>query len=261
MNLTARCGFDGPTALVRDGYWISKQNLSHDLPAFVKAAERAGLTVRYGSADLPLDKLPEDEAELDVLRCFAANGITAVRMQHVPKHPADDPRTYAERFRRQAAAAAEAGRRTGVRCVIQLHGGCYPHNATAAYEGVRGLDPKNVGIKIDPGNNRCQEGYELFSYQIALLREYVAALGAKDVGYFRPTPQPTVEKGWRPAWLPAYEGMIDYRPVFEALYAVGFDGPVVAMPFYEYPPQQMEQAVARELQYFQNCAKEAAPHA
>jgi hypothetical protein len=38
----------------------------------------------------------------------------------------------------------------------------------------------HVGIKLDPGNNYAQEGYEDFTYQIHLLKEYIQAFGAKD---------------------------------------------------------------------------------
>ena len=38
MESVARCGFDGPTALIRNGYWISKDNATKDLSEFVKKA-------------------------------------------------------------------------------------------------------------------------------------------------------------------------------------------------------------------------------
>ncbi len=257
MQATAACGFNGPTALVRNGYWVQADSMARDLPVFVKAAEKAGLTVSYGSADINLDRLPDDEKMLDMLRCFAANGITMVRVQHVPKREGDDVRGYAQRFRRQAAAAEKAGAKTGVRCIIQLHGHCYPHNATAAYAGVQGLDPRYVGVKMDPGNNLCQEGYELFSYQAQLLGEYLAALGAKDCARLRTGNKNAPDKGWQMQWLPADEGCIDYNDVFAQVRRVGFNGPVILMPFYEAASQQdLWQTVKRELQYIKRCAGE-----
>lgn len=257
LDAAARCGFDGPTALIRDGYWISRSNIKQDLPAFVKAAEQRGLEVQYGSADLNLDRLPEDEEQLDILKCFASCGITKVRMQHVAKRETDNVRLYAERFRRQAQAAADAGEKAGLQCIIQLHGYCYPHNATAAYAGIQGLDPRYIGIKLDPGNNICQEGYELYWYQIGLLGEYLAAVGAKDVTMQRAGDVTAADKGWQVGWVPANEGMINYQDVFARLRAVDFDGPVIQMPFYNAAStEEMIKLVQRELSYFKACAKE-----
>ncbi len=254
MDATAKMGFDGPTALIRDGYWISRTDAAKDLPSFVKAAESRGLSVKYGSADLNLDRLLSDQSQLDLLKCFAANGVEKVRMQHVVKHCGEDMRSYAQRFCRQAEDAARAGELAGLQCVIQLHGQCYPHNATAAYEGIKGLDPRYIGIKMDPGNNVCQEGYELFWYQIGLLKEYLAALGAKDVGYFQSADKAGEHKGWSPCWLPAYEGMINYNAVFDWLKEAGFTGPVITMPFYtRATDEEMEVTVAKELAYFKAC--------
>ncbi|MBR4868224.1 MAG: sugar phosphate isomerase/epimerase, partial [Clostridia bacterium] len=253
MEATARMGFNGPTALIRDGYWISRSQADVDLPRFVKAAQDHGLTVGYGSADLsPADILSEDSLRL--LKTFAQNGIAQVRLQYMGKQQGECMRALKDRFTRMAEDVAEAGRRAEVQCVVQLHGYFYPHNATAAYECVKNCDPKYLGIKMDPGNNLCQEGFELFWYQTGLLGEYIAALGAKDVGYFQAGDPADDNKGWGARWLPAYEGMINYKQVFSYLHQVNFNGPVIQMPFYEAESDAaMEQIVAKELQYFQSC--------
>lgn len=254
MDSTAKMGFDGPTALIRDGYWISRTDAKNDLPAFVKAAQARGLSVKYGSADLNMETLLTQKEPLDLLKCFAANGVEQVRMQYMSKPMGDDYRTYRERFTRMAENAAEAGRLAGLQCVVQLHGYFYPHNATAAYECVKNCDPTYLGIKMDPGNNVCQEGFELYWYQIGLLGEYLAALGAKDVGYFRSGDPNDHNKGWYQRWLPAYEGMINYKDVFTWLNEASFHGPVIAMPFYEAESDEaMETIVAKELAYFKSC--------
>lgn len=258
IALVAECGFDGVTALIRDGYWISKGNAFGDLPLFIKQANANGMEVKYGSADISLDSLENEGKELDLLKCFADNGVTQVRLQHVGKRSSDDVRGYDDRFRRQAFWAARAGEKAGLQCVIQLHGMCYPHNATAAYRGIEGLNPRYIGIKFDPGNNRCQEGYELFGYQIKLLGKYLCAMGAKDVGWVRDGDFTTPSKGWRLEWLPAYEGLIDYQEIYRELKQAGFVGPVIQMPFYSAENDDKWLAtVARELAYLKRCEQEA----
>ena len=258
MESVACCGFDGPTALIRDGYWIAKDAVSKDLPAFVKKANANGLEVKYGSADISLDSLEKDGKGLDLLKCFAQNGITQVRLQHVGKNSSDDVREYANRFRRQAYFAEQAGEKAGLQCVIQLHGMCYPHNATAVYQGIQGLNPKYIGVKMDPGNNLCQEGYELFWYQIQLLGDYLCAVGAKDVGWFQDGDGTSPSKGWRLEWLPAYQGLINYQDIYKELKKAEFQGPVITMPFYSAPKKEdWLTEVTKELMYLKQCEKEA----
>ena len=254
MNVTASMGFDGPTALVRDGFWISAGNAKKEMSDFINTANKYGLEVKYGSADINMDTILSNENQLDLLKIFADNGIEMVRMQHVIKRDSDNIREYTERFKAQAYNAAKAGEKVGVKCIIQIHGQCYPHNATAAYEAIKNLDPRFVGIKMDPGNNWCQEGYELYWYQAQLLGEYLSALGVKDVTYNRVGDFNADNKGWLPTWTPAYCGMINYKSVFEAVKKVGFDGPVIQMPFYCCnSDKEMEDTVAKELAYFKSC--------
>lgn len=258
MELVADCGFNGPTALIRDGYWITKENAFKTLPEYVKKAQENGLEVKYGCADISLHSLEKDGESMDLLKCFAQNGVTQVRLQHLGKTKTDDVRKYAEQFRRGAYAAEQAGEKAGLQCVIQLHGMCYPHNATAVYEGIKGLNPKYIGVKMDPGNNFCQEGYELFWYQIQLLGEYLCAMGAKDVGWFHDDALHSPSKGWRLEWLPAYKGMINYCDIYKELKKARFNGPVITMPFYTAQNQEeWLRQVAKELSYLKQCEKEA----
>ena len=49
--------------------------------------------------------------------------------------------------------------------------------------------------------------------------------------------------------------MTDYRHVFALLSGIGFDGPVILMPFYQVPEgQHLADTIAGELQYFKECA-------
>ncbi len=258
METVANCGFDGPTALVRNGYWLTKDNLPTALPLFVKEANQNGLEVKYGSADISMDSLQYQGEEWDLLKCFAENGITQVRLQHQSKNKNDDVRTYAERFRRQADFAAKAGEKIGIQCIVQLHGMCYPHSATAVYEGIKNVDPRYLGVKMDPGNNVCQEGYELYWYQIQLLGNYLAAMGVKDVGWYHNDKIGEETKGWYLEWKPAYEGIINYHEIFRYLKEAKFQGPIIQMPFYSVNTnEEWLTAVTKELAYFKQCEKEA----
>ena len=249
MDTCAGLGIDGPTALIRDGYWVTEDALAETLPAFVRVAQTRGLEVRYADTDF---RMPEIEKYEEKIRILKDNGITQFRVGYIAKNAAGHVRDLAEYTRAAAEKTAALAEKIGIQAVIQIHGAVYPHNATAAYMAVKGLNPRYIGIKIDPGNNLCQEGYELFDYQIQLLSEYVAAIGAKDGGMVH-HPQRAEEpaKGWCRMFAPAYEGAANYPLIYSELKKIGFNGPAVLMPFYyENEFEKLLDCLKKEIQYF-----------
>ncbi len=254
MDLCTRLGFDGPTALVRDGYWVERGNMAKTLPPFVAEASRHGLEVRYADTDV----VPTDaEDAVEQYRILAGEGIERVRMSYVQRDGDRDPRSLAEKGRRWAEAACELGARFSIQSVIQLHGGYYPQNATGVWPMVKGLDPRYVGVKIDPGNANHQEGFEYAPYQVNLLREYITAVGAKDACALRVGPEGD-GKGWQKQFIPAYAGQTNFVELYRLLKAVGFSGPNVLMPFYfETDPDALTAALEKELRYLKDCWEKA----
>lgn len=254
MQYCLQEGIDGPTAMVRDGYWTSPDRLKETLPGFVTCARAHGLEVRY--ADTPIDFVDEKKAE-EAYDLLAQNGIELIRLAYILRNGDADPRSFETIGLRFAEKACRFGEKYGVRSVIQLHGGFFPHNATAAWHMVRNLDPRYVGIKIDPGNNFAQEGYEHFPYQIRLLKEFIAALGAKDACALR-IGHGDECKGWVKPFAPAFAGQTDYPTVFSVLHEIGFNGPAVLMPFYnEDNLTRLKQDFTKEIAYLKGCAAQA----
>lgn len=254
MKLCQKLGLNGPTALVREGYWLEEDTLLKTLPAFVRVAERYGLEVKYANTPVAVTD-PDDFSQInhftEQMKVFADCGIENVRLAHIPKTVVRDMRELSGHVRRIVSALADATAHLHIRLVVQIHGFAYPHNATAAWEVIQGLDPASVGVKLDPGNNVCQEGYEQFDYQIQLLHEYIAALGAKDAC---PVKGEEVQNRWRAEFVPAYEGVVNYRTVFTQLHKIGFDGPVILMPFYHTASRnQMLDSLKKEIAYFKKC--------
>lgn len=230
MELCVSLGLDGVTALIREGYWTTEGALERELPLFVRRAAAHGLEVRYADTSFDMRRPESWEKYLPVLRDC---GIRQFRLGYMPKVDFVHPRDMAFQGRRCAEKAALLAQRYDMQAVIQIHGDQYPHCATAAWPMVQGLDPGHIGIKLDPGNNRHQEGYERYNYQIPLLGEYIAALGAKDAAAYRTGDRDNARKGWETAFVPADEGQSEYPLIFSELMKVGFDGAVILMPFYE----------------------------
>lgn len=226
----AEAGVDGPTAVIRDGYWLEPHSYVELLPGYVKAARDGGLQVEFADTSFAMEDLARDSTPLETL---ADSGITAVRLGYIARNAVGHVRDLADHARRLAEKTAVAAEKAGIKAVIQVHGGFYPHNATAAWPLVKDLNPRHIGIMIDPGNNIRQEGFEAFEYQIPLLGEYIAAVGAKDACTVRKTNTEKADKGWLREWAPMYEGQANWTTVCGELRKVSFPGPMVLMPFYD----------------------------
>ena len=122
-----------------------------------------------------------------------------------------------------------------------------------AYPLIKDLDPHNIGVKIDFGNNCSQEGYEIAEYQIPLLGEYIAALGAKDGCFARVGSHERSDKGWEGVFLPSYEGQANYPVILKLLRDHHFTGPAILMPFYDTEdfPLLFEK-LKKEIKYFRD---------
>jgi len=254
MNVCCELGLDGPTAMIREGYWIRPEAVAEDLPRYVQAARAAGLEVAYADTPFDMDKLSTLERELNAL---AENDVHLFRVNYIAKS-AVPARQLSDHLSRMAEMAAVAAEKHGLRAVIQLHGWMYPHNATAAYAGVKNLDPRYIGIKMDPGNNLSQEGYELFPYQVELLGEYIAAVGQKDGVITRTAATPDKGKGWVRHFEPAQSGFANYDELFGELKKHNLQVPGILMPFYhenDYP--RMLEVFKEEIAYFKRCQSEA----
>lgn len=249
MEMCARMGFDGPTALIRDGYWTELSNMKDTLPGYVAEAEKHGLEVRYADTEIDVMSAEADEQ----YRILAGEGIKRIRLKYVGRDNERDPRSLADIGRRWAEKACELGEKHDVLSVIQIHGWYYPHCATAAWPMVKGLDPRYVGIKMDPGNNQHQEGYEFAAYQVNLLQEYIAAVGAKDAAYLR-TGEGGDDKGWERHFMPAFAGRTNFVELYGLLKKVGFSGPNVLMPFYnDTNLPLLTENLQKELDYLKSC--------
>ena len=226
MSVCADIGFDGPTLLLRDGYWTPPDKLDTIRP-FVEKAKEYGLEVKY--CDSPLTKFDENEEK--VFSVLAENGIENIRLGYLGRPSGKDVRGMADKLKAFASKAATMAEKYSVRAIIQLHGWFYPQSATAAYPAIKDLDPKYIGIKMDPGNHICQEGYEFWDYQVDLIGDYICALGAKGAAMFRDGDSNT-DNGWVRRFVPAQEGAVNYKEIYSLLLKASYDGPTVLMPFY-----------------------------
>lgn len=239
-------GIDGPTLLIRNGYPVQPDNVFDALPAFVAEVKACGADIIYADTPYDMSSLDNLNNELSLLH---DNGVQLFRVNYIPKskcHARDLHSTLCYELEKAESAA----RKHNMRAVIQLHGGMYPHNATAAYFACKQFDPMYIGIKMDPGNNIAQEGYENYAYQVDLLGDYIAAIGQKDA-ILSPNKN---TKSWDRSFAPAHIGVNDYNYIFAQLKKHNLDVPGIFMPFYhENDITALKADFIDEISYIKHC--------
>jgi len=140
-----------------------------------------------------------------------------------------------------------------VQAVYQVHHGTLIPSGALAYQLVRGLNPRGVGVELDPGNQTF-EGTENWDDAARWLGEYLVAMGIKDSAPRQDANRMHEPgKGWRRDWVPLDEGVINWHGVISALQRANFRGPLVLMPFYdENDPVSHVAKLKREVAYLRS---------
>jgi sugar phosphate isomerase/epimerase len=256
MEKCVELGIDGPTLMIREDYWVDDNNYRETIPAYVAAAKAHGLEVKYADTNICMDKIDE---YVDQLKVMKENGIEQFRLWYVFRRDFVGRVREMEGFvRENLTRVAEIAKEIGIQAIVQIHGRMYPLSASTAYACVKGMDPRYIGIKMDPGNNFSVEGYEEFDYQVELLGDYIAALGAKNAALFKEDAAEDGTVTWKRDFVPANEGCANYPLIFSELKKANFNGPVILMPFYhEEDYEAMEKDFIKEIAYFKDVEKQA----
>ncbi|OPZ12077.1 MAG: Xylose isomerase-like TIM barrel [candidate division BRC1 bacterium ADurb.BinA364] len=251
--LVHETGLDTVNLVVREGYWITLDNMKSAVPPFMRAMEKAGLRVHFATAGFSVEQMRKDDSPLAIL---ADHGVTDFRMDYFSVQ-GGDVRASLEKARSEMGEMAEICARRQIRAILQLHHGRLITNSAAAWIVFRDLPAQWVGVEIDPGN-QSHEGRENWSRAAQLLGEYLAAVGIKDTAPVQ-NPEKAAEpsKGWSRPWAPIYEGETNWFDVAKALRATQFKGTLVFMPFYHADdPAKMTETLKREVAYLRRVMAE-----
>jgi len=254
--LVKQIGCDTANLVIRDGYWVTPGGLADEAPKFVEAMRAAGLAVEFATAGFAFEDIIADDTPLKIL---ADCGITAFRPAYFRKVVDGDVRGSLDAARATMEKVADVCLKIGVRCVYQIHHGTLVSSASSVWPIVKGLDPKAVGVMLDPGN-QVHEGMENWLRSCQLLGEYLAAAGIKDVAIVRDGAKVSEpQKGWKREWVPCDEGVTDWYAFVRGLKAVEFDGTFVFMPFYDSDdPDKMTEKLTREVAYVRSVVEAVA---
>ncbi|OGV66576.1 MAG: hypothetical protein A2498_11230 [Lentisphaerae bacterium RIFOXYC12_FULL_60_16] len=153
-----------------------------------------------------------------------------------------------KKIRRQYHKVAKLAERYGVRAVIETHMGQLCPTVHKAMGVLDGMDPAQVGIMWDPGN-QVYEGSEVYRMAIEIAGPYLAEVhvknstwGADEVQNGRTT--------WKCSSKPVHQGIVDWPAVVGALKETGYHGWLFFEDFSTEEP--MRDRVARNCRWFRS---------
>jgi sugar phosphate isomerase/epimerase len=118
------------------------------------------------------------------------------------------------------AAAGERASRDGLTLMIEPEPICWADTAARTVEMIGGVE--SLCINYDPGNVAWFEQRDPIG-ELAVAAPWIANVHVKDL-------LPTKPGASRPEFVPAGEGMIDYRAHFAGLRNAGYRGPISLEP-------------------------------
>ncbi len=117
--------------------------------------------------------------------------------------------------------AAERAKADGMNLMIEPEPICWCDSGRATVAVLEGL--KNVRINYDPGNVAWLENRDPIG-EFDVVAPYIANVHVKDIRPVRGEPE----------WVPAGEGIVDYRAHFRALRGIGYAGPISLEPHMDF---------------------------
>jgi sugar phosphate isomerase/epimerase len=227
-GLISEVGLDTTNLVVRDGFWVTPDNIQTELPIFMRSMATEGLQVKFATTGYSAQELVKNS---DPLKIMADNGIEYFRIGYFSYDK--DVVAAMLSARDDLSMLADKCADAGIRAVHQVHHGTLISNASSAYTVFNGLSSQYLGVELDPGN-QCYEGWENINRSINLLGDYFCAMGIKDTVLLRDNNNINSQsKGWYRTFAPLNEGVIDWYEIMRGLKQADFSGHLVFMPFYD----------------------------
>ncbi|NMA43669.1 MAG: sugar phosphate isomerase/epimerase [Oligosphaeraceae bacterium] len=161
-----------------------------------------------------------------VLEGAVAVGASAMRVGASAPFTKQDNDNYQAIFGDTVAGYArciEIARGSGVKLLLETHGGTIHTSASLALRIVSNFSPSQAGIIFDP-NNMVSDGFETTGVVIPMLGEYI---GHCHIAGHRPYPGETDENGtvtWKWECCSMAEGLYDFPEMLRWLKKIDYQG-------------------------------------
>lgn len=210
---TARLGFDGIEAPIRNGGHIEPADVQEELPRMMESLRNHGLkmTVMTSSINDPADPLTEK-----VLRTAAGLGIRHYRMKYFKYDESQPIPEQITEWAKQLTDLAAMNKQFGITAVYQNHAGRNYFGASLwdLRRALEGIDPAHVGVAYDI-RHATAEGGMSWPVTFQLIRPHIQVVYVKDFVWHER----------KPGNVPLGQGRID-PAFFSMLTKSGYAGPI-----------------------------------
>ena len=233
-------GYDGIDLNVRPGHPVDPDNVTHALPEAIKVWKAQGLVCPLATAPVTMIDPEAPEVERMYAACADA-GVPRIKIGFWKFADGDDYWEVVDEARTALETFAFFSERYGVQTCYQVHSGaCIGSNCAGLMHLIRDFPPEHVGAYPDVGH-LALDGEDIHM-GLGMIRDYLSVVGIKDA-YYAPQPE-----GSSPAYIPRFtrvgQGCVDWERCFEALRAIGFDGPLTVHTEYDF-----DESIIRQVGY------------
>ncbi|NOY80160.1 MAG: sugar phosphate isomerase/epimerase [Kiritimatiellaeota bacterium] len=186
-----------------------------------------------------------------LLEGAAAAGAPFIRVGAAAGYRPDGSLDYRRVYGETVAGYArvlEMSRGTGIKIVLEIHGGTIHPSASLAYRIVSNFDPAAVGVIYDP-QNMVRDGYETTALALDLLGAYLAHC---HVGGHRPAPSEPDARGtirWTWQACPMRKGLFNFAELIALLERIEYRHFISVEDF---RPAPAEEKLADAIEYLKS---------
>lgn len=225
-RLVTDAGAETCTIVVGENGQATVEHIYPELPDYINAVAAAGVESYSVQLDLTLQQLI---GEPDFLKLLKACGIKEFSIAELAK------KGYFVRSRLTKAREAldqlkPILEENELRLILPVSGESLLPSPSAAFHLIRGLNPFQFGVQLDPGG-ALFEGFEAWDYTVAILMDYLACITVRDnVLVKHPGASDVNSKGWARRWSTVQDGMTDWADMMRQLRNMEFAGRVELRP-------------------------------
>jgi sugar phosphate isomerase/epimerase len=211
----AQHGYDGVEWRVDGEYHFREATVDRDAPRIKQLCDAHGLEVAGLTSYVRPD---EDDAIGRLIDACRTLGCPRFRIFSARYEPALGYFALRDRTRAQLERLARRLEGTGVKALLEIHFGTIVASPALAFELLRDLDPKTIGVILDPANLVVEGGMDL-RMGLDMLGERVDLVHVKNIRW-----EQTPAGRWRWRFDELADGQCDWVEVIAALRAAGYDG-------------------------------------
>ena len=214
----AEMGYDGVEWRVSPGCSLTNETIEAEAGHVRDLCAKHNLAIPALAANVDAG----NEALLRQMFAVAkAMGARTSRIQSVRYDGSVNYHELVADLRRWLRTAVQVAAETGVKALLELHGGTIIPSAAACRRVVEGFDPEHLGVIFDPGN-QVREGMEHWKLGLECLGEYLDLVHVKNCAWF--LVEQDGQRQWQVQSLPLDQGIADWQEIIGFLKQLGYTG-------------------------------------